>query len=532
MTVVIRRRGEGGHGINGGGTHVRPIADLDSEHRYLACVLLEPDVIERCPVRPDDMWSPANATVLETMHALRSRGSAIGTDTLRIELSLGGRLDSVGDDTLLSLASRVPNLHAAPTYAAAIQRTAGARRATASAQRAAEAGRRLDLHAMARELEEARGHAAHAEPRERHWLAERWLPLGERLGGRAWLREDPPPREWLLRRGEVPMLARGVVGLLVAPGGRGKTYALCDLAISIATGLPWLGVIDVATQGRVVLALAEEDDAEVRRRLHAVARARGLVEADLVAADSHIVPFGLAGRDVSLVAVDGSNVTPSRLHRELVQLASANEYHAVLLDPLARWAPGVESDNAVATRAIEMLEALATAARGTVLVAHHTAKWARRDGESGGHGSSARGVTAITDGARWVAELRGDDDDNLALAVVKSNGAPLGDAIPLSRDRASGVLRGMTADEITSGSSSRDNDRVAAQLAKLLAKLAARGDAGVSGQRALRQLVGGRKATAEAAIRRAVREGLIVGGNDEPYVVVRPAAPLGAGGEH
>jgi hypothetical protein len=529
VTVVIRRRVEGGHGFNGAGTHGGPIADPDSEQRYLACVLLEPDVIERCPVRPDDIWSPANATVLEAMHALRSRGSAIGTDTLRIELKARGRLGVVGDDALLALASRIPIVAAAPNYAGAIQRAAGARRAAASAERAVEAGRRLDLDAMARELEHAREHAARADPRERRWLADRWLPLGERDGGRAWLREDPPPREWLLRRGEVPMLARGLVGLLVAPGGRGKTYALCDLAISIATGLPWLGVIDVATRGRVVLALAEEDDAEVRRRLHAVARARGLVDADLAGADSRIVPFGLAGRDVSLVVVDGSNVTLSPLHRELVQLASAHEYHAVLLDPLARWAPGVESDNAVATRAIEMLEELATAARGTVLVAHHTAKWARRDGESAGHGSSARGVTAITDGARWVAELRGDDD--LALAVVKSNGAPLGDAIPLSRDRASGVLRGMTADEITSGSSSRDNDRVAAQLAKLLAKLAARGDAGVSGQRALRQLVGGRKATAEAAIRRAVREGLIVGGNDEPYVVVRPAAPLGAGGE-
>jgi hypothetical protein len=518
VTVVIRRRAEGGHGINGGGTQVRPIADLDSEHRYLACVLLEPDVIERCPVRPDDMWSPANATVLETMHALRSRGTAIATDTLRIGLSLGGRLDSVGDDTLLSLASRVPNLHAAPTYAAAIQRTAGARRATASAQRAAEAGRRLDLHAMARELEEAREHAAHAEPRERSWLAERWLPVGEREGGRVWLREEPPPREWLLRRGEVPMLARGLVGLLVAPGGRGKTYALCDLAISIATGLPWLGVIDVASRGRVVLALAEEDDAEVRRRLYAVARARGLGEAEIVAAESHIVALGFAGQDVSLVVVDGSTVTPSALQRELLRLVSAHEHHAVLLDPLARWAPGVESDNAVATRAIELFEELAAAARGTVLVAHHTAKWARRDGESAGHGSSARGVTAITDGARWVAELRGGDDDDLALAVVKSNGAALGAPVPLYRDPTSGVLTGRTGEHV---SPAGEAHRVAESLAELLSKLAARGPAGVVGQRALRQLVGGRKATAQAAIRRAIREGLIVGGNARPYVVAQ-----------
>lgn len=504
----------------GVGTEERPIADPDSERWYLACALMEPDVLDRCPVRPADMWFRANATVLETMQSLRSRGGAIGTDTLRLELSLRGRLETVGDDTLLALTARVPNLHAAPGYAAAIRRTAGARRATASAQRAAEAGRRRDLSSMTRELEQAREHAAQAEPGERSLLAERWRSLGEREDGHAWLREEPPPREWLLRRGEVPMLARGLVGLLVAPGGRGKTYALCDLAISIATGLPWLGVIDVASRGRVVLALAEEDDAEVRRRLHAVARARRLSEGDLAAADAHIVALGLAGRDVSLVVVDGSTVAPSALQRELVRRVSGHEHHAVLLDPLARWAPGVESDNAVATRAIELLEEIAAAARGTVLVAHHTAKWARRDGESGGHGSAARGVTAITDGARWVAELQGDDDDSLALKVVKSNGAPLCEAIALARDSVSGVLRGLNDVD----ASARSIDLVEDRLRELLVKLAARGPAGVHGQRALRELVPGRHTTTRAAIKRGLADERIVGGGESPYVAASVAA--------
>ncbi len=510
--------------FDAGARDARP-PDLATERSYLSCVLLAPDVLTRAAVRPEDMWSRPHALVLDAMHALRSRASAITTATLRMELQRAGNLERVGDIALLELTSAVPDVRAAEDLADAIRRDAAMRRTAEGAMRATEAAQRGDPEGAARELTLAREHAESADARERAWLLERWHSLRERPDGAAWLREAPPQREWLLRRGEVPMLARGVVGLLVAPGGRGKTYALCDLAISIATGAPWLGVIDVASRGRVVLALAEEDDAEVRRRLYEVARARRLDDDAIVAADARIVALGLAGRDVSLVVVEGASVTPSELHGEILRLVSMHEHQAVLFDPLARWAPGVEADNAIATRAIELLEQIAIASRGTVVVAHHTAKWSRRDGESGGHGSSARGVTAITDGVRWVAELRGDDDESLALAVVKSNGSPLGDPIPLARDRATGVLRGMSAQEIAeSGRGARDGHRIDALVSTLLAKLAERGETGVHGQRALRDLLPGKTDRVRSAIKRAIDGGLIVGGNAAPYVVAKPKA--------
>jgi hypothetical protein len=58
----------------------------------------------------------------------------------------------------------------------------------------------------------------------------------------------------------------GEVGQLIAEGGAGKTMALCQLAVAVATGTRWLGTFE-ATRGRALLVLREEDAEEARRRL-------------------------------------------------------------------------------------------------------------------------------------------------------------------------------------------------------------------------------------------------------------------------
>lgn len=359
------------------------------------------------------------------------------------------------------------------------------------------------------------------------WLGEEWRSLGEKG---PWLRETPPQRSWLLAREDgTPVLARGVVGLLVAPGGRGKTFALCGLALAIATGRHWLGAIHVVTPGRVVLGLAEEDEGEVRRRLHAAAADMGLSEHALAEAEAKIIPLGLAGRDVSLVSMDGLNVRASAMHVEIVRRVSQEEHAAVLLDPLARWASGIEGDNAAATRGIELLEEIARASGATVLAAHHTSKVSRREGP-GDHGSSARGVTGLTDAARFVMELRGKREDDIELAIVKSNGAPLGKPIPLTRNPATGALRAMRHEEIEAAETAAVQRRgaVADERADeikrgLRAALAARPD-GVHGMAALRALAKGKGTLVQRAIAEMQDAGDIVGGRSIPYRLVPPSS--------
>lgn len=319
------------------------------------------------------------------------------------------------------------------------------------------------------------------------WLVDHWRPMS--AIGPDWLDVEPPPRQWLLKRGTAPVLSRRIVSLLVAPGGRGKTYALVGLALAVATGRPWLDTFDVAHAGKVILALAEEEIDEVRRRLHGIARSMALSDAERRLALERIVPLGLVGRTVALVDVVGTAVQPSALHGAILELVGAEDHALIILDPLSRWAPHVEADNATATAAITALEELAQASGATVVVAHHTAKWANREGNKAGN-SAARGVTGLVDAVRWVGGLDGATEDDLRFIVSKSNYAPHGEPVPLVRDPSTGALRPPTSVDLDAA-----RVKAAAELTKRFASL----------QEAVLDAVRAEPGIGRAGLRKAVR---------------------------
>ncbi|MBD2222775.1 AAA family ATPase, partial [Calothrix sp. FACHB-1219] len=83
------------------------------------------------------------------------------------------------------------------------------------------------------------------------------------------LRTSPPAPDHVL-----PGLPVGTLGLLVAPGGTGKTMLLVQTAVALAVGKPFLngamGKTSSSDPARVVLFAAEETVDELHRRLHQV----------------------------------------------------------------------------------------------------------------------------------------------------------------------------------------------------------------------------------------------------------------------
>jgi hypothetical protein len=272
-----------------------------------------------------------------------------------------------------------------------------------------------------------------------------------------WFTELPPVRTWLLKdRDGNGVLPLGKAGAIIAAGGVGKTMALVQLAISVATGRDWLDHFRIASPGMVLLALAEEDIEEIRRRIYGAASALDLTGDERAIAASRIVALPLSGTDVRLTDDEGKRTANLNALRD--RLSARADWKLVVLDPLSRFAGGeTESDNSVATRFVEALESLTTVPGSpTVLVAHHTSKIAR-SGMNGPMGSSAsRGVTGLTDGVRWVSTIESGEPGRATFSVVKTNYSREIEPVALRRLEG-GALQAMTAGE----TAERDAEQVA-----------------------------------------------------------------------
>ena len=281
-----------------------------------------------------------------------------------------------------------------------------------------------------------------------------------------WPSLEPQARRWLVVMGEggdeQGVIPLGKVGLLAGAGGAGKSFALSQLAVAVATGHDWLG-FRVASPGRVLLVLGEEEGEEARRRMYRIGEAMKLSKEARDEAAKRMVVLPMAGENVALTeSLDGAKegrLPVTQLLEEIEErLRGDEDWALVVLDPLSRFAGAdVETDNAAATRFVQVLERLAKAPGGpTVLVSHHTNKTARREGAGESDAAAAtalRGASGLTDGVRWQANLEAWERIDgaprlLSMRVVKSNYGPPVSATDLTVPAGGhGTLRMATDEE-------------------------------------------------------------------------------------
>lgn len=281
---------------------------------------------------------------------------------------------------------------------------------------------------------------------ERSTIASQWSPLSPHF-----LADDPPPLPYLVALPSgAGLLPRGKAGLLSAEGGIGKSFAMLQLAVSVATGRTWLGSFQVPEdqRGRCLLLLGEEDEGELHRRLWSVAQVLDLSDEERAALVRRVVALPLAGRSAPLLRLEGGNVaTTAELRTLVARLREDGEPWAlIVVDPLSRFAGiDAESDNRLATSFVQAIESL-TAAPGApaVIVTAHSSKAVRQRNDV-----DARGVSGLTDGFRWHATLLQHDkvDDLVLLRVGKNNYArALREPFPLRRQRG-GLLLAETGEQ-------------------------------------------------------------------------------------
>ena len=246
---------------------------------------------------------------------------------------------------------------------------------------------------------------------------------------------DAPEQRFLVD-GSIPL---GVVSVLAAMGDTGKGMITLDLALSVATGKPRAVSVSpepmafgggVSAFGTAVVITAEDDEAEVHRRLERLDPERLRLERPerLI-----VVALPNAGGPIPLVTSgrNGPEAT-ARFHDLRNQLAGIADLRLVVLDPLSSFIHAdVNADPAAGSFVTGLLAGLATETGAAVIVAHHMRKpQGNRPITSVEQARDAvRGTSAIVDGVRLVYALWPAPEDYQSGVFKTLDEKPLRNAV-------------------------------------------------------------------------------------------------------
>lgn len=186
------------------------------------------------------------------------------------------------------------------------------------------------------------------------------------------------PVSWLVK----DWLPEQTVGMVIAPPGSYKTWLLQDLAVSVASGLPFLGQFPVLKKGPVLFMQQEDWHGQVAHRFALiVARRAGLTLPRMEGSYLHVhcppqLPIFL--HEHRSFRFDDEQVVDAWVEK-IKQVRPA----LVILDPLYS-AGSVEDFMAGTAREMFLFKSVRDALGTTFLIAHHTRKSARLKETNGG----------------------------------------------------------------------------------------------------------------------------------------------------
>ncbi|MGH9054335.1 MAG: AAA family ATPase, partial [Acidimicrobiales bacterium] len=171
----------------------------------------------------------------------------------------------------------------------------------------------------------------------------------------------PAPR-WLAQ----PVWPEDAYGVIAAEKKAGKTWMILDLAVSVASDTPWLGVYPVGKPGPALLFLGEGGERKMIRRLRSVCESRGVLLDGLPLRLCHRVPLLTSALQLDEIREEIEKVRPA----------------VVIIDPLYLAAAGAKSSDLYAMGAVlSGVQAVCQGAGAALVVVTH---W-NKTGE--GHGA-------------------------------------------------------------------------------------------------------------------------------------------------
>lgn len=450
---------------------VKPPHSLEAEREVLAATLVDNaciDALVALPIVAADFYADRHRRVFAAMVELRAAGGAIDVVTLRQALQDRGEYERIGGARALGeLLDRTGTTEHLAHYARIVRDKARVRQVLETAQ-AIAAQALADVYDVDGFVDSAKVRIGVvleqvAKPVESLVLDS----LAERVakGAPNWLEIQPPDASALMRNPDgSPYMLDSRVGVISAAGGTGKSWLVIQLAIAVACGGRWLEHYD-CRKGRVLLALGEEQDEEIWRRVWRICKHLQLTDYERAEVARNLVPMGLDGEEVAFLrkAPDG-NITTTPFFARLQKALEGGSWRLVLLDPLSYFGgPEVESDPYVATTLIRCGAKLTRAnGRPAIVFSAHSRKRQQGTAPTALDAGDTRGSSAIVDGSRWVCSMVKRSDTITAMRVTKTNYTVPGDELLLARGQG-GVMRPATQQEIAQDIEERKEARAKAK---------------------------------------------------------------------
>ncbi|TYL87798.1 AAA family ATPase [Bradyrhizobium cytisi] len=248
----------------------------------------------------------------------------------------------------------------------------------------------------------------------------------------AWRGVPLEPMRWLATN----RIPAGDVTILSGDGGGGKTTVALQLALAVERSLgDWLGT--VAESGPVIFFSGEEPQAEMRRRLHRVARKRGLEPGDL-----DRLHFHFADPDACLLGIaqrDGT-MAPTPLFASLAAAARDIRPALMVVDSVAATFGGNQNDRVHARTFVGLFRTLARQVDCAILLLDHPSLSGITSGTGRGGSMDWQNATR----ARLHLESVDGEDGSTGrvLEVKKLNYGPAGEKVRLQWEDGSFVIEG------------------------------------------------------------------------------------------
>lgn len=221
-----------------------------------------------------------------------------------------------------------------------------------------------------------------------------------------------PMREWVFGH----WFLRGTIACVVAPGGVGKSTLMAGMALSLATGRPFLGKSVWEGPKRTWLWNLEDDLNELSRSIQAAALHHGISPAEV--AETLFVDSGMEGATLCTAVEDGTGfrvLMPvyEALRAELI----ARRIDVLVVDPFVSSHSVSENDNGKIDAVAKAWARVAKDANCVIVLVHHTNKAGAGDVSA----LSARGAVALINAARCTLVLnRMADEDAERLGITKA----------------------------------------------------------------------------------------------------------------